>query len=85
MGAKTRNNYVPRLVFRTKIDSPLDSYCVEHDKDSTNDAYDLKTLKDFMNEVAYDMNGVEREDDPPSLKSVKQVWKRFYGSISTGQ
>lgn len=46
-------------------------YCVEHDKDSTNDAYDLKTLKDFVNEVAYDMNGVEREDDPPSLKSVK--------------
>jgi hypothetical protein len=30
-----------------------------------------------MNEVAYGMDGIEGEDDPPSLKSVKQAWKDF--------
>lgn len=30
-----------------------------------------------MNEVTYGMDGIEGEDNPPSLKSVKQAWKDF--------
>lgn len=55
----------------------LHSYCTEYGKDPVNDAYDLETLKDFMNEVGHGMNGIEGEDDTPSLKSVKQAWKDF--------
>ena len=54
---------------------PFNSFCVGYDKNSNDDAYDLETLKDFIQEVAYGMDGVEGEDDPPSLKSVKQAWK----------
>jgi hypothetical protein len=36
-----------------------------------NDAYDLETLKDYVQEIAYGMDGIEGKDDPLSLESVK--------------
>jgi hypothetical protein len=71
----------PSPFIRFLISSPLthsfDSYCAQYDKDPVNGAYDLESLKDLMNEVAYGMDGIEGEGCPPSLKSVRQSWKDF--------
>jgi hypothetical protein len=63
---------------------PFDSYCAEYEKDPVEDAYDLETLKDFINEVAFGMDGIEGEGYAPSLKSVKQAWKDFTAQFRRG-
>jgi hypothetical protein len=65
------------LLILSPLTHPLDSYCTKYDRDSVDDACDLEMLKDFIGGVSYSMNGIEGEDDLPSLNSVKQVWKDF--------
>jgi hypothetical protein len=64
--------YNPLLVL-APLAHPFGSHCARYDKDPVNDAYDLEVLKDFMNEVAYGVNGIEGEDALPSPKGVKQT------------
>lgn len=52
-------------------------YCAKYDKSPIKDAYDLETLKHFMNGIVFGLKGCKGEDDLPSFKSVKQVWKDF--------
>lgn len=64
------------LIFSPLI-RPFNNFCAEYEKDPNYDAYDLETLKGFAQEIGYGMDGIEGEDDPPSLKSVHQTWKDF--------
>jgi hypothetical protein len=65
------------LLILSPLTRPFNSFCAEYDKDSDNDTYDLETLKDFVQEIAYGMDGIEGEDNKPSLKSIWQTWKDF--------
>jgi hypothetical protein len=38
------------------------SFCAKYNKDSDKDASNLETLKDFVQEVSYGMNGIEGKD-----------------------
>jgi hypothetical protein len=69
--------YIPALLTLSPLTRPFNSYCAEYDKDPNNDAYDLETLRDFVQEVDFGMDGIEGSGCKPSLKSVKQVWKDF--------
>ncbi|KAJ4507506.1 hypothetical protein HRR83_004084 [Exophiala dermatitidis] len=52
-------------------------YCTKNQKDPVKDAYDLKTLKHFTKGIVWGLDGCEGEDDLPSAKSARQVWKDF--------
>jgi hypothetical protein len=51
---------------------PFNSLCAEYDKDSVKDAYDLETLKEFVQEVG-GTDGMEGDDDPSYEESVERV------------
>jgi hypothetical protein len=62
------------LILSPLIDpGPFNSFCAEYDRDPVKDAYDLETLKEFVQEVGYGMDGVEGDDDPPDEENVEQV------------
>ncbi|KAL6240235.1 hypothetical protein RBB50_012872 [Rhinocladiella similis] len=52
-------------------------YCTKNYKDPVKDAYDLKTLKHFTKGIVWGLDGCEGENDLPSAKSTRQVWKDF--------
>ncbi|KAK5188855.1 hypothetical protein LTR96_010859 [Exophiala xenobiotica] len=52
-------------------------YCTKNDKDPVKYAYDLKTLKHFTKGIVWGLDGCEGENDLPSAKSARQVWKDF--------
>ncbi|RMZ92010.1 hypothetical protein DV736_g736, partial [Chaetothyriales sp. CBS 134916] len=56
-------------------------YCEKNKKDPVKDAYDLRTLKHFTKGIVWGVNGCDGEDDFPSAKSVKQVWKNFTAQV----
>jgi hypothetical protein len=62
---------------------PFNSYCAEYKKDPVNDAYDLETLRDFIQKVAYSVEGCGVEDGKQSLKSVISGVEGFHSSVST--
>ena len=68
---------LPRLRFGILRFLITHRYCTKYNKDPVKDAYDLETLKDFMNGIVFGMQGCEGEDDLPSRKSVLQTWKDF--------
>ncbi len=53
------------------------SYCTKTYKDPVKAAYDLKTLKHFTKGIVWGLDGCEGENDLPSAKSARQVWKDF--------
>jgi hypothetical protein len=55
----------------------FDNYYAEYNKDLVDNIYDLETLKDFINKIAYDMDDIEDENIIFFQKSVKQTWKDF--------
>lgn len=57
--------------------SRMYSYCAKYGKDPVKDAYDLETLKHFTKGIVWGLTGCKGEDDLPSAKTVKQVWKDF--------
>jgi hypothetical protein len=59
------------LLILSPLICPFNSFCAEYGKDPDIDVYDLEILKDFIQEVAYSIDGIEGGDDKPPLKSVK--------------
>jgi hypothetical protein len=56
---------------------PLRCCCAEYNRNPVRDAYDLETLKGYVNEVGYRVDGIEGIGDAPSPGSVGQAWKDF--------
>ena len=48
--------------------------------DAVDSAYDIKTLKEFVNTIGDGIDG-GYSDPKPSKRSVKQVWKRFLAAF----